>query len=260
MSLQSPVSIRIRVRGPTEFFAAIGDSSLHPEPTWMAVSSHAPVKSLVLYCSQPIQLQPLYDLGPTFVRYWHNLPEELRVSIITQNMIAHPARQNWRTSIDLHTKLFPHCRMTPQIARLATEAFYMNNEWLIQLNSGIRNRYPPAPLNGFIRRLYLRMYINHSHWMFLRKLSDGKLGFGGLKRLNVEIDWHFPAREVDVTEWELFIEETEENPIEFSCKGSVKFNKRPPSLAMSGVKNVSAQDNQIVVRNRITFGVEAAKS
>ncbi|KAJ4360851.1 uncharacterized protein N0V89_001418 [Didymosphaeria variabile] len=253
MTLQPPVLIRIRIRSATQFFASTGDNPTNPE--WKSITTEAPVNSLVLYSRLPVHLKPQYTLGPLFVRHWENLPEELRVMIITQNMIAYPVRQGCRYPMDLITKLFPHCRMTPHIARMATEAFYRNNEFLIQLNSGMPNRYPPAPLNCLIRRLHLTMYICRSHCTFLRKLSEGRLGFGSLRYLRIKISWHFPVRDSDNTDWDNFIDDTTDNPIEFLCGGSLAVISRPAGLIMYVHRLMRADPaKQAVIQDRIKFG------
>ncbi|KAL1600609.1 hypothetical protein SLS60_006995 [Paraconiothyrium brasiliense] len=253
MTLQPPVLVRIRIRSATQFFATTGENPMNPE--WKSITTEAPVRSLVLYSSPRVHLKPQYTLGPLFVHYWESLPEELRVMIITQNMIAYPVRQGHRYQVGLLTNLFPHCRMTPEIGRIATEAFYRNNEFLIQLNSGMPNRYPPAPFNCLIRRLHLTMYICRSHCTFLRKLSEGKLGFGSLKHLSIKISWHCPMRDSDAADWDNFIDDTTDNPIEFPCKGSLTLLNRSVGLIMCGNMFLRADPaKRAIIQERIKFG------
>jgi hypothetical protein len=255
MVLQPPVLTRIRIRSPTRFFASTEQDATYLD--WKCISTDTPVKSLVLYSRQPVQLKPDYTLGATFVRYWDALPEELRVNIIAENMMAYPHRQALRHSPERFIKLYPHCRMTPQIARMATEAYYKNNEFLIQLTTGMPNRYPPAPFNDLIRRLYLTMYIFRSQWTFLRKLSLGMLGFGNLKYIEILISWHYPSKDVDGTEWDNFVDDTLNDPIVFSCEGKVALATRPAGLKMRGPRHMRADPAQeAAIQSRIRFGVK----
>ncbi|KAK7185018.1 hypothetical protein DPSP01_002848 [Paraphaeosphaeria sporulosa] len=259
MFLQAPVLVRIHIRLPTMFLATAEEDPMYPD--WKSISSSAPVNSLVLYSTQPVRLKPNYTLGSTFVRYWDKLPEELRVSIIAENMKAHPARQTPRTQA-LLTKLYPHCRMTPQIARLAITGFYKHNEFLVQLNSGMPNRYPQVPYNDLIRRLQLSMYIRRSQWEFVQKLSEGKLGFANLKYVSILISWHYPAEDIDETEWDDFVDETRNDCIEFSCDGIVDLVARSAAaITCRAPKYVRGDLAQLtVIQSRIRFGVKGAGS
>ncbi|KAF2449925.1 hypothetical protein P171DRAFT_440358 [Karstenula rhodostoma CBS 690.94] len=259
MFLQAPVFVRIRIRSPTTFFATAEEDPMYPN--WKSISTRAPVNSLVLYSTQSVQLKPDYNLGPTFVRYWDKLPEELRVNIIAENMKAYPARQNPRFSMDLFTKLYPHCRMTPQIARIAMEGFYKHNEFLIQLNSGIPNRYPPAPFNDLIRRLHLTMYIRRSQWTFVRNLSEGKLGFAHLKYIGIVVSWHYPPQDIDGTEWDAFVDETFDHRIEFSCEGELSLLARSAAAVVSVPSFVRGSPAQLaMMQSRIRFAAKEAEA
>lgn len=118
--------------------------------------------------------------------------------------------------------------MTPEIARLATEAFYKHNERLLVLDSSTNaipcnnfNRYPSPTMNHMIRRMYITMRIRLMYTNFLRKLLKGALGFQNLKNLEITMEWNWPPTFADVEAWHRFHNETTDDPVCFPCDGSV---------------------------------------
>lgn len=117
--------------------------------------------------------------------------------IIKENMTC-SVRPSFRTRhVGFEQVLLSYCHMTPEIARLATEAFYKHNEWLFVLDSPTNaipcnnfNRYSSPTMNHMIRRMYITMCIRLMYINFLRKLSKGALGFLNLKNLAITMEWN----------------------------------------------------------------------
>lgn len=291
MVLQPPFCIQ--VRSPKKFLVWMNDDAfdhndtINPNsinPKWTDVSVSILDGSIFIYSERsPVKLVPEYTLGETFARCWNNLSEEIKVSshssksgdylltlrqamIIKKNMFC-SVRPSFRTRhVGFEQVLFPYCRMTPEIARLATEAFYNNNEWLVELNSPINaiprynfNRYPSPILNNMIRRMYITMYIRPVHTNFLRKLSKGVLGFHNLKNLEITVEWKWPPTFPDFQAWHQFHTEATHDPVVFACDGSVHIEPASSSWIMTGARYAPYMlDKEILLRERIVFkGVNA---
>jgi hypothetical protein len=74
------------------------------------------------------------NLGPDFVRRWDKLPEEIKMHILSFNLVLEDREDTCDNGVDevtLQDDLCSHLAMGPEIARLAYEVYYTQNVFLL---------------------------------------------------------------------------------------------------------------------------------
>jgi hypothetical protein len=154
----------------------------------------------------PVWLVPVFDLGPTFVQGWSQLPEELKLQVLACNLTL-PNRIGSKTYTDI---LSPYLRMSPHIAALAQEVYFTRNEFTLEslrspweagspYNNAWYLSYPTGGINRLIRRLDLDVDLfggskRGIRWNHLKALSRGYYGFESLQHVTISFQATCPNR------------------------------------------------------------------
>ncbi|KAF2635717.1 hypothetical protein P280DRAFT_522837 [Massarina eburnea CBS 473.64] len=193
--------------GPVELLTTI---SFAPD-TSMSIISATPIllnETSIIWSETPIMVkataeelltvQPHKILDPEFAVGWNKLPDELKVRILTYNVICEDKvsfNDQWGYTMGGNKDIISYCLMTPEIATLAREIFYSKNifhvkalplfEWI-----GERRTLPLPPRSslGLIRRLEVAVRVIGWEFTKLRKLTDGRWGFHNLQHIKLTVD------------------------------------------------------------------------
>jgi len=170
-----------------------------------------------------MRLFPLGDLGADFVRGWNSLPEELKLHVLSFNLVD--AEYIWY-DVNLRSRsrrfapklgLHKHLAMGPEIARLAQEVFYRQNEFCIKVGR-LTTRFPPPAKRMHIRRIRLCAELNVRGWETIKRMANGGYGFDLLAEVCVA--FHCASRTVASGD---LLHGIPLEPIVFTCRGSVVF-------------------------------------
>jgi hypothetical protein len=138
-----------------------------------------------------------------FVKGWRRLPAELKLQIlaylvptvskyraITFSKVINPKlflKAHGRDH-DFDNCIFPLLACS-EIVTLVKQMFYGQNLMLIRnYPVGPYLRYPPKTINGFVKNLEVILNFKTTDLNFLRKLSDGDLGFPTLRDVSVRFN------------------------------------------------------------------------
>jgi hypothetical protein len=81
-------------------------------------------------------VKPDGGLGPAFAEGWDKLPDELKVRVLSCNLVAEDTISSEDTETDADTErvinFHHHLWTTPEIASLSREIYYTKNTFLLQ--------------------------------------------------------------------------------------------------------------------------------
>lgn len=185
-------------------------------------------------------LIPRFDLGEDFARGWDKLPAEIKVHILSFNLVS-----DENITEKQHKKMLPtllhHLRCTPEIAGLAEEIYYGMNAF--ELKDCYGDYCQAWPVQNAWRR------IQNVH-VVVRNLEDAE-GFyrarwfvtkrdlfSSLRRVEIIVDWDSrikaPHRPNTVKGWvQLLSPHMMDHRQKYSVKGKITFKPAPKETELA---------------------------
>jgi hypothetical protein len=203
-----------------------------------------------------VYLVPDAPLGLEFVAGWTKLPDELKVLILAQNLVFDESVRfrNWKEITE--RVLFPHLRMTPEIANLAREVFYTQNEFqlfrggdrVIHIHQGIMwRRFLKPPNRDMVRHVKVPIMLYQDDLGAISATSKTIPGFSSVKHLRLVLYLHVPWKG---NNWEGLLKNEMAPTLAFDVPGCLEVyphpgERPPPDWVLNQI-----QDD---LRKRITF-------
>lgn len=200
----------ISVKCPTSFRISNGTLSIK-------VSTNRAF--LISVSRQPVELLPVVCLGANFAHGWDKLPNELKVRILSFNLISYipinaksiavcQETQNSKCRRTSHSHprpgrkscsetLIHHLAMGSEIAEISKEIYYGRNIFYLEptvIRGGLSPPsmsfvFPPRAVNSHVRHIIISISIKDQEWDILTDLSSGVMGFGNLVKLEIIFSW-----------------------------------------------------------------------
>ena len=179
-----------------------------------------------------------YMEDPGFVKRWFNLPEELKIEVLSHilqldDTFFWDCKANTLRLMDLDVEIAQCPAISDlgvlsllsapgELSRLSTELFYSRNRFLVGFGAShmtldLKRHHPKPHIGRFIRELGFVHDITVEAWMFLMQIADGSLGYDSLRVLHVVL--HVPETyEHDIGETIELVEYIAFHPLLFKIK------------------------------------------
>jgi hypothetical protein len=230
--------------------------------------------TLCITANTGLRILPLKPLGPSFVAGWYKLPPELKMEVLSHELILDHELSHYqdyelsRCQNYFISHMLPFLRISPETATLTQTVFYENNTF--RLSSGIyitqeykhfhTFAYPKPSINNLISRIsFIMNEMNYGidyDIPFLSKIANGEYGFRNLKEITVRIGStlsNLCRRELG----RCFREK-----VEFGCSGGVEligympsYSRFPSRIRRLGLE-VNKEEMERIFKEWIVFGVE----
>lgn len=247
---ETPIQLKNRLHIQShELLAIVSDAPiyLHGIAIWSATP-------ICILDPHDLEIRPVQDLGPKFVKGWKSLPTELKCTILAWGLTEDepiPVPYAWdrmeRHDFDYrYSMLMEHLHMTPEIASLATRIFYESNtfELCVTMRRGytsssdvVENRrletisttsiftYPHLALNRYIKTIIVRIKTYACYWYHVRRLAKGFYGFPALKHITIIVENDlcriFEDDHPNAT-WRAFRQAVGSEILRFKCRGELQ--------------------------------------
>jgi hypothetical protein len=143
-----------------------------------------------------------------FAHCWRNLPTELKIAILSHNLISpdgistyrdyhqgndqRPELQTYDRRFTLDNVLYHHLSLGHEIAYLTHKIFYEQNIFQIRtmgLSGRAKSELPPRPTRHLVREVRWHINMCDANWSVLERLAAGEFGFDKLRYLTLYMRW-----------------------------------------------------------------------
>ena len=191
-----------------------------PEHYRVFITANTPT---MLSSPTAMTLLPLGSLGADFLLGWNSLPKELKLHVLSFNLVDN--EYIWLTIIrEIRSQRFTlgpdlrrHLAMGPEIAQLAQEVFYQQNEFCIKARRAAFH-LPHPTKRMHIRKIKLCVELDVRGWEVIQKMAAGGYGFDLIAEVHVAFYCAFMNAEFGELLHDVPLE-----PIVFTCRGTVVF-------------------------------------
>jgi hypothetical protein len=182
-----------------------------------------------------LSIEPIDSLGPDFERGWNKLPDELKVHVLSFNLISNDGVRRLCTSPRsyVYESLAKHLQSTPEIANLSREIYWTKNTFLLEctITPRLGQRtplqlhppqsqflaYPNLGVNGIMKRVGFHCSANPMELAHLLRFANGNYGFQDLRYVKVVFEMRYVS-----DRWEAAFRAALATGLRFACEGDLK--------------------------------------
>ncbi|KAH7385469.1 hypothetical protein DE146DRAFT_759701 [Phaeosphaeria sp. MPI-PUGE-AT-0046c] len=229
---------------PNEFSSILRSVSMTQIPKDTGSRARAVCSSLSSqFC---VSIVPDDPCTPNFSQLWHRLPVELKVSILSYNLLSPTGIKSYciyhksdddhhhnslveylkeeRVTLEQDSKFY--CLLFPGLARLLHQAYCTQNIFIMQMPYIHRRKprfmLPPLGTRSLIREIRWETTLSESNWDHAQRFAAGNFAFDKCQFVTVFIMWpwfiDYPANtSLRPENW------SERRKIVFECKGRLLF-------------------------------------
>ncbi|KAF9691051.1 hypothetical protein EKO04_011204 [Ascochyta lentis] len=193
---------------------------------------------MLLSSSSPVHVIPFGVLSPGFTRGWSRLPTELKLAILRHNITYPSAIWPANANTAMQASLFPHLRMTPEIAYLSRSLFFAENTFIIlsgQDELSLIHGFPPVSVRPLMRRVKLILSLAPYEWETVNTIAQKSHGFERLTYVEVQCSVvrfvrsvsanHGPVENDSADFWATQLEHLLPREVRFEPNGVVIFHR-----------------------------------
>jgi hypothetical protein len=182
-----------------------------------------------------LRIEPIDSLGLDFERDWNKLPEELKVHVLSFNLISNDGIRRLCASPRsyVYKSLAKHLRSTQEIANLSREIYWTKNPLLLECTITPRlcqraplqphppqSRFPAYPnlgVNGMVKRVEFHCSANPMELAHLLRFANGDYEFQDLRYIKVVFEMRYVS-----DRWEAAFRAALAAGVRFACEGNLR--------------------------------------
>jgi hypothetical protein len=141
------------------------------------------------------KISPSCSLGPDFAKGWQKLPTELKMHVLSFNLVLDTYVEYGTTLPAVQQVLYAHLAMGPEIAGLSLSVFYKSNRFVFsriftdEHDDGDPVYLAPRAYCSFIKNIHLRPYLNGRDWELMQFVLQDWKTFPNLQFIHVHFRW-----------------------------------------------------------------------